>query len=1517
MTKVENNKEINTSKVPKMPEPKKKSHWFLRLLLFFFYFSLVAIIAFFVILNLPSTKNRIAQEALVFLNKDLKLNLSAENVEINFFGDVAINDLKIKDHRNLDFIKAQRLEANSDWLSLIKSTSNLKFNKIILRQPVIDIYTYKGENQDNFAIWVKKFDNGKKSTTVFEMYSWIDIYDGTFNITNQNMPLEDGKWLRAKKLNLSLRDLKVKGPDVTAFIKRFDFETERFGKIHKVEDFSADFQYKTNGIFIDNLVFKTDYSMLLGSIALKHTVENGFDDFNNQVKFDMKFNKNSYISGYDIAYFAKDFDNPEPLFLSAHATGPLNELLLNDIDISAKNVKLSAKSLKLHQVITPAATRIEAQNLKTDFTYISLKKVLPSFISKKMGNYADNYGQLNYNGAIVYTPVKISVDGRLKSGLGNAIAKLELGDFSTKTPFYKGFAQLSNFNLKKLTQNKQLGLVSGSFRLDGKGFDPKTLQLKTQSNIASFDFNGENYKNIQINGVLSKMTYKGTAAINESRGKAFVDGFIDFSTKKLKANVVADIDYLQLDRLGYPEKNSILKGKFNTQLSMTNLNDLDVKTNIGDLRFKNALMDYHVPKSALKVSFTNGERDIDVEIPNTIEASVVGKYQLEDLGTMFQNAITGLNIGVNKMKVVRNQNFRFNATVYQNAIKMFSKELILPDNIVINGNYTSNNNHFTLFANLPQALYLLQSKIEPTDEEKTLAQENPTYSLKTAFKTDSLKLQNLVLNIDSQLPDKQISATIASATYKNNLVNNVQLNVTKDAITDELKYQTNFKYGASLDDLKDYTFNFRQGLTPEKDFIFRFDPTKVLFNDFNLEIDTSVENNHSIVYLRKKKEVMVNNLRLFSDESELFLNARFKDAKDFSADARVVNLDISKLIPEASRKSLDIKGIADGDIKIVRNKSKLEPIVDFKIKNLAFNGTDLGDLVFNATDSSTKENVYDVDIHLSKGLISDNTIQIKGEIDNNTSTPNVNLNARLDQFDLGFADQFVNSVFSNFRGKTTGDIKITGKMNEPNYNGALMVQKFGFKLKFSGVDYQFEDAIIPISKGLVQFNELRMRDGRKNSKGTLSGIMSFESVDKLAVNLILRATDLMLLNTTQKDFDVFWGNIYSKGDLYIDGLVTALNIDADAEILGGSNFTLNSNANTTAEEFKMLRFVQIDKHGNSIVGKKKANGANINVNLKLDVNKNSIVKVLVGDDIGDISVRGNAKDMQFRLTRSGQMNLSGSFFIDSGSYVSKMIVNKEFLIEKGSEISWDRDVMNPSLNITANYNKMVSNIGEYLSIGRIQPTVVQLQTKITNNMSNPDIKFDIKLPDVSSQVKDALAFKMNTESEKILQFGSILALNSFNTSSIGGSLATSAYGLGLKQLSSVLNNFSNNVQFDLDYIEGNRSSKISDRANANLNYNVNSRLKLKTGLGIPIASSNSEATNQNFLTGEGIIEYDPTKKNDGSFVLRAYSKPSNIGLTMGSNAGSNQSYGLGVLFSRRFNHLFSKKKLAKPKDSVK
>ncbi|MCS3868463.1 hypothetical protein J3D55_001379 [Chryseobacterium ginsenosidimutans] len=1505
--------------------------WWARLLLILFWLVLGLVAAVFIIINLPVTKQWAADQALQIVNKDFKAQMSTESVEVNFFGNVKIKGLKIKDYKGFDFIQSKEFTANSDWFSLatnIGKNNSLSFNSLTLKNADIKVITYKGDSISNFIRFTQLFDSGKKrdpSKPPFQLNSRLQILDSKVSIINLNSPGEAGKWLTAMNFNLKAPNVKVNGRNVTALINNMSFTTKRWGKSHFVDTFSTELSMTKDFLALKDLTFNTDHSLLQGDIKFNLHNDGSWADFADKVKWEMNIKQGSQLSGYDISYFVTNWDNFIPFNIAGKMTGPLNNFKLDNFLIRNPDVNIATKTMKVNKLLKGGKFLIETNDLSADFTYKDLKAMMPSFISKKMKNFADDFGKLKYNGTASVNSNRVYVSsGNLMTGIGQAkITKFSLTDYSTPMPKYAGIAEVKDLNTSVITKNKSVGLISGRFDINGQSFDVNTMKLTTKSQITSVEIMNKEINNLYLDGLLDHKKYNGLITVNDEQAKATIKGLIDFSTPRISMNVDADVNYLNMNYFTDKPGNQIVSGKVNGKMSMSSINDLTLDVEANNINFATATQKYIIPSAKIKTFIENGGRVIDVDAPGAVNGKISGRYNLADLAGMVENGLNKILVGPAPRKLYRSQNFAMNFDVQQGLVSYFLPDLKIPQGAKVEGQYDGNSNNLILNLDAASLKYIMTKKQEITEADKALAASNPAYKIneRDNIIRDSAMVDSVMVRINTANLDEQIYAKINRVLYNKNVIKDITLSGRNENNT-ILHLATKFKHGSPEDEvddnLKEYAINVNQSTNAGGDFVFRFEPTEVKFNEVTWAIDTNPELNHSITYRKKEGDFDIQNLRVYSDNSALFIKeAQFKSAKDFYVDAEVNNFAIEKLLEmQAGGNTMNIKGLANGSVKIKMDKSTLQPLVDMTIDDIMMNGNDMGDITISATNGFSL-NVYDVDVKVnSAGIIGNNSLHVTGTVNNNTSSPTIDLTAEMRDFDVAFAQQFVTTVFGNLRGKATGDLKIAGKFNNLDYSGDIALKDFGLKLLFTGVDYSFDDTVIPLTKGLAILNNVKVHDGRTNSKGNISGAIQFETISSMGVNLVMRADNLLMLNTTQKDFDLFWGRVYGQGDLYVDGPVSGLNITTpNMKALSGSTFTFNSGSTSNVEEFKMLRFLKEGKDGLVTLEDKKKSGANMNIDFSLDVDKATTVNVLIGDDVGSIMVKGAAEKLRFQMSRQGNIAMNGTYRVDNGTFISKAILNKTFQIEKGSSIRWDGDAMKPALDITANYVRMVSNAGEYLNMGSLQPISILLQANITQSLIDPKVDLNVTALDVSSQVKETLAAKMSQDGEKVLQFGSVLLLSSFNVSNTGGVdvdvagvAESSGYNLLLKQLGSVLNTMSNEFQIDLNYVKGDQYSNTGDRANAGVSFALSPRIKVKTGLGIPLTKT--ENTETNYLSGEGTIEYDISKKNDGSLILRGYSKPSNIGMVngAGSNGTANQAYGGGIVWSKSFNSLFKKKR---------
>ncbi|RZJ32675.1 MAG: hypothetical protein EOO18_10010, partial [Chryseobacterium sp.] len=129
MANLENKNTTTQDPTPEQKPGKEKTPLFWRIVNTLFFGIIGLVVLLFIIINLPVTKRYIADEAIKLLNSDFKMRMSVQSVEVNFFGDVTIKGLTLKDYKDYNFVKARELRASSDWFALAFNTRDLKFNQ--------------------------------------------------------------------------------------------------------------------------------------------------------------------------------------------------------------------------------------------------------------------------------------------------------------------------------------------------------------------------------------------------------------------------------------------------------------------------------------------------------------------------------------------------------------------------------------------------------------------------------------------------------------------------------------------------------------------------------------------------------------------------------------------------------------------------------------------------------------------------------------------------------------------------------------------------------------------------------------------------------------------------------------------------------------------------------------------------------------------------------------------------------------------------------------------------------------------------------------------------------------------------------------------------------------------------------------------------------------------------------------------------------------------------------------------
>ena len=152
--------------------------------------------------------------------------------------------------------------------------------------------------------------------------------------------------------------------------------------------------------------------------------------------------------------------------------------------------------------------------------------------------------------------------------------------------------------------------------------------------------------------------------------------------------------------------------------------------------------------------------------------------------------------------------------------------------------------------------------------------------------------------------------------------------------------------------------------------------------------------------------------------------------------------------------------------------------------------------------------------------------------------------------------------------------------------------------------------------------------------------------------------------------------------------------------------------------------------------------------------------------------------------------------------------------------------------------------------------------------------------------------------EQMLQFSYILLTGKFgDASAVQSGVTSTAADIGLSTIAGMLSSIANNVDIQMEYVGGSAQSDTNDKIRTSVSYRINNRLSLRGSYGIAV--TNNRNVQENF-DGNFDISYDISKLNNGSLVLKAFTKPTTFGLLPGMENSLNQSFGVGIQYNKSF-----------------
>ncbi|WP_274476217.1 translocation/assembly module TamB domain-containing protein [Mangrovimonas aestuarii] len=1435
---------------------------------------LLLFIILVLVFSIPAIQTRLGHYFTNKLNKKYQTNINVGRVGLQYNGDVELKDVYIEDYKKDTLISVKEL--NTSILNFRNlANSKLAFGDIDLYGVYFHIKTYKGETETNLDKFVASFDDDKRrsETNNFLMSSSdVSIYNGRFLMTDENK--EKPNILNFKKLNINATNFLINGSNVDMRVNTLSFEG-RQGL--QMENLTTNFSYTISGMTFDNLNIKTGNSRLKGSLQFIYDREN-LRYFTDKVQLKAKFTE-ADVALDEVNRFYSEFGEKQRAKFTGEFYGTLNNLEVKNLRLDTSRRSKIYGDVEFKNLFDNAKENFSMQGRFDNLTsnYNDLREIMPNLLGKSIPSTFEKFGDFTINGVTNITPTSIDADIEIETEIGfvkSDLVMTKINDIDNAS--YQGNLVFDSFGLGVLLDNPKFGDTSFDLDVKGKGFKAENINTKIHGDVFLLQFNNYTYRDIDVAGILRNNVYEGKLFCNDENLKLDFDGLADFSDGLYAFDFVANVTHSDLKALNFVKNDSLalFKGRVDMKMSGSSPEDAEGSLAFKDTHYQNEHDDYYFQDFAITSTFQDSLRYVSVNSPDIIEGDMTGKFKFKDLGKLFQNALGSYYRNYTPIEVERNQFADFNFKIYNKIIEVFYPNIELGKNTYIKGRVESDEKGFQLTFNSPEIRFFeyFVSKINVQMDNK-----NPLF--------------NSMVEIDS----------INTKYYKASKFNLV--NVT---LKDTLYMRTEFRGGKGNRDA--FNLNFYHTINQENQSVVGIKPSDITFKENTWYINRDDDMFNRLTFSKSLSEFEIEDIVMTHDNEEMRLSGVLLDStsKDLTLNFKNVNLD--HVTPELD--SIKLGGRINGKLNVLQKKGIYLPSSTITIDSFEVNDFILGD--FNANIEGN-ENLTEYTIEASIKDDFSQSFKAVGGINIGQTKPVIDLNLALSKFNLSPLSPLGKDVMTNIRGLATGNVKVTGALDHPSYDGALQLENAGLTINYLNVDYGLsKGAMVRLVGQSFQFKQIGITDTVHNTKGLLEGSITHNNFSEWELNLGITTPRLLVLNTEETEDSLYYGTGFMGGEATIVGPTDQLVISVEAETKEGTVFKIPLNDTESIGDNTFVHFLSPEEKKAKAEGKEVGytDIGGLELDFELDVNQNAEIELIMDKNSGS-TIRGRGVGgLLIEINTNGKFNIYGDFSVFEGVYnfLFGGIIQKQFIVEPGGTLAWDGNPFSAQININAIY-KTQANPSPLLDNPINKSIPVNVEIHLTDRLEKPELDFQFSFPTVNSTVNSELQYRLESAEERSNQALFLLSTGGFSS----GINNITPYGNMTERLSGIVNNLlsgganslltdgDNKVNIGLNYKVGQNTPEYQtgDELGLTLQTQINDRILINGNVGVPIGG-----VSETVIAGD--IEIQFLVNEDGTLRLKMFNRENSI-QNFGEEIGYTQ--GLGISYSvdfDTFNELVNK-----------
>lgn len=1194
-------------------------------------------------------------------------------------------------------------------------------------------------------------------------------------------------------LNTSAYFRKVKVVNDTVKCRIVSLTTTEASGLHVV-DLSMDVDVSPKGIYADNLDLQTDDSRLFMDAHLTYDGWESMDDYCNNVQHDVYLKEGTDVNLREASWWAPALWGMDArVTVHGHVYGPVADMVADHLHVTFGDESRLDVDGRVSGLPYIDRTRFDVAVDNAHTCYEDLASVHhPDEMNVTVPDLFRQLGRMDFNASFVGDANDYEARFDVNTQVGDLEGNVDMQFDSARGEYvYIGDLDSRGIGIRALLPNQWVSRTGFHFAFQGVGIDPKTMEASLEGRLYNTQFKGHDFERASVSMELADGS--PTVEVKMDDPMLALDLWAQVDVQRpMRLDLQATVGHAQLSALHLVEYDSALTltTRLNASLQADSLENLEGSIHLAGTHCRLGSRRVSLDDLSVTLDESRGYKDLTMRCDwADVEARGYFRYKALPL-------------------LARDFCGRY-LPVYYNR---FSHG----DSVNMDPLYSSSLDIDMRWKDAEGSIGQVIPQFYLAEGATLYGSYNYGDALKLVVQADSVRKGGLAMH------DVGISSGVQGDTYKLRL-HAASLAVGATSLMENLNLTADMGGTISMlalnwSDSKAKVQNegdleFFLTSTPEDNRLMITKPSFYLMGQrWNLVCPDGIRfNDHRLA---------VNDLKVYGLGQSLSVRAAIEDNDDdylkLSFSDYAVGEAVSLLL---ANKSVDMKGTLDGDIRLLGLNKVPYVDADLMVDNCEFNGEPLGNIDIHShykKDGSRLQLDLVADRHVAGR--SRYPVEAHGGVDILSADKKMVFDVALADVSLTLAEPFLQGVSSDMAGSMDGTLTVSGSLNSPLVDGSVAVSNGALQLAATGVRYSFQDTLT-VSHNRLSIDNFAIYDPQMN-KALVNGDVDWGK-QGLMLDLAFRTNRISVLDKVL-DNSPFYGKLLASARGTVAGPANKLDILVDASVLDGSEiFVPISNKKQVSENEYIVFVAPAAERSNRVTPSRTALVANSHpkMNLLLNLHVTPGMKLHLPMDFQQLEANVTAVgqgDIQLSMNDGKQPNVLGNYEFTSGNFTLTLIslISKTFAIEEGSTLNFPGSLDEARFNINAVYN-LRANLATLVGPGStasISDGYVPVQDVImlSGTLSDPTVKFDIRLPNAEQSVTDQVFSYIDKNNERdllnqsvsLLVMGRFAAVGMGSTESGGTEGGINGIGLLTSSVGSLVSSMVKVVDVNFNYQTG-------------------------------------------------------------------------------------------------------------------